>query len=71
MTRHTTFRFSLDPTMVEQQLLFARPADAARFADNRSLRAVQAALTAGKVHITWESAADWVRSDQCIQPLLG
>ncbi|MEV4125946.1 helix-turn-helix domain-containing protein [Nocardia sp. NPDC049707] len=56
MTPHTMFRFSLDPT-VEQQKLLARPAGAAQFAYNRSLRAVQAALTAGEstshVKVPW------------------
>lgn len=37
MTRHTTFRFCLDPT-VEQQAVLARHAGAARFAFNQCLR---------------------------------
>ena len=44
MTRHTTFRFCLDPT-VEQHEVLARHAGAARFAFNQCLRMVKTALT--------------------------
>ena len=44
MTRHTTFRFCLDPT-VEQQEVLARHAGAARFAFNQCLQMVKTALT--------------------------
>jgi putative transposase len=44
MTRHTTFRFCLDPT-VEQRQVLARHAGAARFAFNKCLRMVKTALT--------------------------
>ena len=44
MTRHTTFRFCLDPT-VEQHDVLARHAGAARFAFNQCLRLVKTALT--------------------------
>jgi len=44
MSRHTTFRFCLDAT-VEQQQVLARHAGAARFAFNQSLRMVKTALS--------------------------
>ena len=44
MSRHTTFRFCLDPT-VEQYEVLARHAGAARFAFNQCLRMVKTALT--------------------------
>ncbi|MEX3648926.1 RNA-guided endonuclease InsQ/TnpB family protein [Mycolicibacterium porcinum] len=44
MTRHTTFRFCLDPT-VEQCEALARHAGASRFAFNQCLRIVKSALT--------------------------
>lgn len=44
MARHTTFRFCVDPT-VEQQDVLARHAGAARFAFNQCLRMVNTALT--------------------------
>jgi putative transposase len=44
MSRHTTFRFCLDPT-VEQREVLARHAGAARFAFNQCLRIVKTALT--------------------------
>ena len=47
MSRHTTFRFCLDPT-VEQHEVLARHAGAARFAFNQCLRMVKAALTQRK-----------------------
>jgi putative transposase len=44
MNRHTTFKFCLDPT-VEQQQVLARHAGAARFAFNQCLGMVKTALT--------------------------
>ena len=44
MSRHTTFRFCLDPT-VEQLGVLARHAGAARFAFNECLGMVKTALT--------------------------
>ena len=44
MSRHTTFRFCLDPT-VEQCEVLARHAGASRFAFNQCLRIVKTALT--------------------------
>jgi putative transposase len=44
MSRHTTFRFCLNPT-VEQSLVLARHAGASRFAFNQCLRMVKSALT--------------------------
>ncbi|MGH3674601.1 MAG: RNA-guided endonuclease InsQ/TnpB family protein [Mycobacterium sp.] len=44
MARHTTFRFCLDPT-VEQREVLARHAGASRFAFNQGLRIVKTALT--------------------------
>jgi putative transposase len=44
MSRHTTFRFCLDPT-VEQAEVLARHAGASRFAFNQCLRTVKTALT--------------------------
>ena len=44
MSRHTTFKFCLDPT-VEQYEVLSRHAGAARFAFNQSLRIVKTALT--------------------------
>jgi putative transposase len=56
MGRHTTFRFCLDPT-VEQQQVLARHAGAARFAFNQCLRMVKTALTQRKtdpdVDVPW------------------
>ncbi|MEV6341692.1 helix-turn-helix domain-containing protein [Nocardia vinacea] len=43
MSRHTTFRYCLDPT-VEQQAVLARHAGAARFAFNQCLDIVKTAL---------------------------
>jgi putative transposase len=43
VTRHTTFRFCLDPT-VEQEAVLARHTGAARFAFNQCLRMVKIAL---------------------------
>lgn len=47
MSRHTTFRYCLDPT-VEQSDMLARHAGAARFAFNQSLDFVKTALTQRK-----------------------
>jgi putative transposase len=47
MNRHTTFKFCLDPT-VEQHEVLARHAGAARFAFNQCLRMVKTALTQRK-----------------------
>jgi putative transposase len=44
MTRHTTFRFCLDPTVGQREVL-ARHAGASRFAFNQCLRIVKTALT--------------------------
>jgi transposase len=56
MSRHTTFRFCLDPT-VEQQQVLARHAGAARFAFNQCLRMVKRTLaqrkTAPNVNVLW------------------
>jgi putative transposase len=49
MSRHTTFRFCLDPT-VEQHEVLARHAGAARFAFNQCLRMVKTVLTQRKTH---------------------
>ena len=49
MTRHTTFKFCLDPT-VEQREVLARHAGAARFAFNQCLPMVKTALTQRKTH---------------------
>jgi putative transposase len=46
--RHTTFRFALDPTLVQEQAL-SRHAGASRFAYNQSLRLVTDALAANRV----------------------
>ena len=47
MTRHTTFRFCLDPT-VEQHEVLSRHAGASGFAFNQCLRMVKTALTQRK-----------------------
>jgi putative transposase len=49
MSRHTTFRFCLDPT-VEQGEVLARHAGASRFAFNQCLRVVKTALGQRKAH---------------------
>jgi putative transposase len=49
MSRHTTFKFCLDPA-VEQRKVLARHAGAARFAFNQCLQMVKAALTQHKRH---------------------
>jgi hypothetical protein len=51
MARHTTFKFCIDPT-VEQQQVLARHAGASRFAFNQCLRMVKTALTARKTDPT-------------------
>jgi putative transposase len=53
MARHTTFRFCLDPT-VEQHEMLARHAGASRFAFNQCLRLVKTALTQRKTDPTVE-----------------
>ncbi|MGH3640285.1 MAG: helix-turn-helix domain-containing protein, partial [Mycobacterium sp.] len=47
MSRHTTFRFCLDPS-VEQCEVLARHAGASRFAFNQCLRIVKTGLTQRK-----------------------
>lgn len=47
MTRHTTFRFTLQPTAAQEQMLW-RHAGASRFAFNQALRLVKNALDARK-----------------------
>jgi putative transposase len=47
MSRHTTFRFCLDPTVTQREVL-ARHAGAARFAFNQCLGVVKTSLTARK-----------------------
>ena len=49
MSRHTTFRFCLDPTL-EQHDLLARHAGAARFAFNQCLRMVKSGLNQRTTH---------------------
>lgn len=50
MTRHTTFRYCLDPT-VEQQQVLARHAGASRFAFNQCLRIVKTAITGHRTDV--------------------
>ncbi len=56
MSRHTTFRYCLDPS-VEQYEVLARHAGASRFAFNQCLRLVKSALTGRKtdagVEVPW------------------
>jgi hypothetical protein len=56
MSRHTTFRFCLDPT-VEQHELLTRHAGASRFAFNQCLGMVKTALTQRKsdpdINVPW------------------
>jgi len=56
MSRHTTFRFCLDPT-VEQREVLARYAGASRFAFNQCLHMVKTALTQRKndpdIQVLW------------------
>jgi putative transposase len=49
MSRHTTFKFCLDPSG-EQQEVLARHAGASRFAFNQCLRMVKTALNQRKIH---------------------
>ncbi|MEV4128148.1 helix-turn-helix domain-containing protein [Nocardia sp. NPDC049707] len=51
MTRHTSFRFCLDPT-VEQQAVLSRHVGTARFAFNQCLHTVKSALTARRTDPT-------------------
>ncbi|MEV6660566.1 RNA-guided endonuclease TnpB family protein [Nocardia fluminea] len=60
MSRYTTFRYCLDPT-VEQSVMLARHAGAARFAFNQSLDFVKTALTKRKT--TPEHPVPWSRFD--------
>ncbi|WP_446225644.1 helix-turn-helix domain-containing protein [Nocardia sp. IBHARD005] len=60
MSRHTTFRYCLDPT-VEQSVVLARHAGAARFAFNQSLAFVKLALTQRKT--CPEHPVPWTRFD--------
>jgi putative transposase len=60
MSRHTTFRFCLDPT-VEQRQVLARHAGAARFAFNECLRMVKTALSERKTDPSVE--VPWTRFD--------
>jgi putative transposase len=53
MSRHTTFRFCLDPT-VEQREVMARHAGAARFAFNQCLRMVKTALSERRTNLSIE-----------------
>jgi putative transposase len=60
MSRHTTFRFCLDPT-VEQRQVLARHAGAARFAFNQCLRMVKTALNQRKTDANVD--VPWTRFD--------
>ncbi|MGV0597132.1 RNA-guided endonuclease InsQ/TnpB family protein [Mycolicibacterium vulneris] len=60
MSRHTTFRFSLDPT-VEQCGVLARHAGASRFAFNHCLRMVKSSLDQRKTDTSVE--VPWTRFD--------
>src|SRR5882757_5601799 len=60
MSRHTTFRFCLDPT-VEQNTVLARHAGASRFAFNQCLRMVKNALTHRMTHP--DAAVPWTGFD--------
>ncbi|MFC8382719.1 helix-turn-helix domain-containing protein [Nocardia sp. NPDC057272] len=60
MSRHTTFRYCLDPT-VEQSDVLARHAGAARFAFNQSLHLVRTALDHHKTNP--EVRVPWTRFD--------
>jgi putative transposase len=51
MSRHTTFKFCLDPT-VEQRRVLARHAGAARFAFNQCLRMVKSGLSQRRIDPT-------------------
>jgi putative transposase len=60
MSRHTTFRFCLDPT-AEQHEVLARHAGASRFAFNQCLEMVQSALTQRSVDTSVEPP--WTQFD--------
>ncbi|MFE1594241.1 helix-turn-helix domain-containing protein [Nocardia sp. NPDC058705] len=60
MSRHTTFRYCLDPT-VEQSVMLARHAGAARCAFNQSLHFAKSALAKRKIGP--ESPVPWTRFD--------
>jgi putative transposase len=60
MSRHTAFRYCLDPT-VEQQTMLARHAGAARFAYNQCLAMVKTALTQRRTDP--EHPVPWTRFD--------
>ncbi len=60
MSRHTTFKFCLDPT-VEQQNVLARHVGASRFAFNQCLRIVKSALT--QRHADPNIAVPWTGFD--------
>ncbi|MFD4459578.1 RNA-guided endonuclease InsQ/TnpB family protein [Nocardia sp. NPDC058480] len=60
MSRHTTFRYCLDPT-VEQSVTLARHAGAARFAFNQSLDFVRTALAQRRTRP--ECPVPWTRFD--------
>ncbi|MFD4461374.1 RNA-guided endonuclease TnpB family protein [Nocardia sp. NPDC058480] len=60
MSRHTTFRYCLDPT-VEQSVVLTRHAGAARFSFNQSLAFVKTALTKRKT--CPEHPVPWTRFD--------
>ncbi len=60
MNRHTTFRFCLDPT-VEQQDVLARHAGASRFAFNQCLAMVKTALTKRRTDL--DADVPWSRFD--------
>ncbi|WP_051714526.1 RNA-guided endonuclease TnpB family protein [Nocardia rhamnosiphila] len=60
MSRHTAFRYCLDPT-VEQQTVLARHAGAARFAYNQCLAMVKTALTQRRTDP--EHPVPWTRFD--------
>ena len=66
MSRHTTFKFCLDPT-VEQQNVLARHVGASRFAFNQCLRIVKSALTQRHRRPEYCRAVDRIRSDKCVQ----
>jgi Helix-turn-helix domain len=53
MTRHTAFRFCLDPT-ADQQVAFARHAGAARFAFNQCLQMVKSGIAQRPTRMTRE-----------------
>ncbi|MDT5081785.1 MAG: putative transposase, partial [Mycobacterium sp.] len=60
MSRHTTLRFCLDPT-VEQQRVLSRHGGASRFAFNQCLRIVKTALSQRKTDA--DVVVPWSRFD--------